>query len=139
MGLSQACEDGHVSRKWRSQPLLKKIQAGDILISVNTVLSGNHFAKISELFRFSNIGFPSQSMYLRYNTMYTYPVIDKYWVECQEKTAAKLRQKEWTVLAGRYLLLFRFVDRFGDPRPFSPTVGFLTTFGRRVHGVGQTR
>ena len=91
----QKCTAGHTARKWRSQPLVKKVQAGDLILSATTVLSGNNYARVNLLSKLANIGFVSRPTFDKYAHAYTYPTINQTW---RDQQAASLLQLQGTKL-----------------------------------------
>ena len=85
---------------WSSQPRLSKhgVYAGDFLLAVNTLLSGNNFQKVALLNKFMNIGMVHKTAFHDICMKYAAPQIEKMWKLEQEKSVSSLRSKEVTVI-----------------------------------------
>ena len=99
--LFQVCVMGHVRYRWCSQLRLKArgIPAGDFLLSVNVLLSGNNMSKVSLLMKFMNIGVPTFGLHHGIERLYTCPGVDHLWDQIKEQLQVKLEGKQ-LVLAG---------------------------------------
>ena len=76
------CEQG-CNGKWRSQPMLRRMPAGNLLLAASILLSGLTFGKVSKLFEIMKTRCLSKSQYNRIQNSYLCPVIDDYWTSHQ--------------------------------------------------------
>ena len=80
------CSNGHC-RKWLSSdkiPSTKgEIYRDNLDFATAVVLSGNHFTKIQQFCRFSNIAVLSRTSFYAYQRLYICPAIDQYFTKQQ--------------------------------------------------------
>jgi hypothetical protein len=88
------------------------LYAGDFLLSINILLSGNNYRKISLLFKFLNLGIVNRSTHTMIGTKYSAPVITSFWNNLQAKILENYQGKGVVVM--------------GDGRNDSP--GFCAQF-----------
>lgn len=72
------CEAG-CNAKWRSQPMLRRMPAGNLLLSASIILSGSTFAKVSKLWEILQTQCISKTQFNRIQNSYLCPVINDYW------------------------------------------------------------
>lgn len=86
--------------KWSSQPKLSSrgVYAGDFMLAVNILLSGNNYRKIALLNQFLNIGVVDRKAYENISAKYAKPVIERHWKMEQEKRIEQFKSKKVTVI-----------------------------------------
>lgn len=104
--LFKICDRGHISKRWDSQPKVKRNYAGDVALSAAIVISGNNYAKIAMLLKCLNMGVVHSSLHLVIQRDYTFPAIDSYWEGVQD-ALLKERQGKDIVIAGNCSLFGR--------------------------------
>jgi len=78
ISVSYCCTAGHVS-SWRSQPMIRRMPAANILCSAAILLSGSTYCKISNFLKILHIPFVGPAEYYRIQNTYLHPVINEYW------------------------------------------------------------
>ena len=78
------CTNSH-SKEWVSQPLVNRAAAGNVLLSVAILFTGNKFLHVSEIASTINLAFLSKSDYHKWQKKHLFPVINDLWQ--QEKAA----------------------------------------------------
>jgi len=68
------CPDGHVL-KWQSQPFIRDISAGNLLVAAATLFCGLTFTGISNLAKLLNLAMFSESTLYRLQREYLFPVV----------------------------------------------------------------
>lgn len=66
--------------RWSSQPYIRVLQSGDLMLATSIPLSGNAFAKVKFLTKMLNIGFLIDTSYGKIQAHYIEPAIRKEWV-----------------------------------------------------------
>ena len=56
---------------WRSQPIVNRFPIGNLMIVCGTILSGAAYARVSEIFRFSNLSIFSEKTFTRIQSKFT--------------------------------------------------------------------
>ncbi|XP_069135269.1 uncharacterized protein [Argopecten irradians] len=93
------CSNGHHVHTWDSQPRIKKVYAGNFLLSAAILISGNNFAKVALLAKFLNLAMIGITSHHRVQRVFTAPVINNYFEEMMRTTLEKYRGKD-IVVAG---------------------------------------
>ena len=100
---SQMCPHGHTVFKWASQPTLKYgMTAGDFMLAINILLSGNNYAKISLLFRFMTMGMVTRSTFFRIQDSYCVDTVKEFWSEKRAAIITQLQPKGPVVALGEF-------------------------------------
>ncbi|XP_072006315.1 uncharacterized protein [Engystomops pustulosus] len=73
------CTRGHITCIWRSQPRIKSIPAGNLLLSASVLMSGSNFLRIKNFFKIFNLLAISGTTYYEHQRKYLFPTIDHYW------------------------------------------------------------
>ena len=104
------CAEGHTSMQWSSQPKLdaRGLYAGDFLLAVNVLLSGNNYRKTELLLKFMNIGMVNKKAFHNISHKYSAPQIQSFWQDLQNKNIEKAKEQLEGVVV------------FGDARMDSP-------------------
>ena len=77
------CINGHKTT-WRSQPLIRNVPAGNLLLAASTLFSGNTYERISQVASFLNLEFIGKTTFYGFQNQYLFPVVDKAWREEKE-------------------------------------------------------
>ncbi|XP_078031905.1 uncharacterized protein LOC144467334 [Epinephelus lanceolatus] len=89
------CPRGHVVWSWTSQPTFKfGMLAGDLLLGMNILLSGNSYAKVALLFRFMNMGVVNPVTFFKIQDSYCVDAIKEFWMERRAKAIQRLQGKD---------------------------------------------
>ncbi|KAL7382143.1 hypothetical protein ABVT39_017505 [Epinephelus coioides] len=89
------CPRGHVVWSWTSQPTFKfGMLAGDLLLGMNILLSGNSYAKVALLFRFMNMGVVNPVTFFKIQDSYCVDAIKDFWMERRAKAIQRLQGKD---------------------------------------------
>ena len=88
-----------------SQPVIKKkqVQLGDLMLASAITLSGNNYAKVALLFRFSNLAMVSESAMDRFQTHCIVPVVNDHWLNMQHSIIQDAARGKDLVIAILYL------------------------------------
>lgn len=76
------------------------MQAGDFMLAVNILLSGNNYAKVSLLFKYMNMGMVALGTFFRIQEHYCIDSIKQFWQEKREKIIQRLSSKDGVVALG---------------------------------------
>ena len=104
--VSLLCINGHETT-WNSQPSVRGMSQGNMLISASILFTGNTFGRIAEFFNTAKVKFFSKSTYNEIQRNYLFSVINKWYVSNKTVILNELR-------------LLPFVDLVGDGRCDSP-------------------
>lgn len=85
------------NQKWRSQPMLHHMPAGNLALSSSILLSGGTYAQVSRMMKIMHSPCISRSQYNRIQATYLCPVIDKFWVNHQEAILSVLSENPISV------------------------------------------
>jgi len=77
------------------------VHAGDFITCTSLLLSGNNYHKVALMFKFMNVGVPTEPFFHQVQSSYCCPVIDESWKIKQEEIHAELEGTP-LVLAGKY-------------------------------------
>jgi len=108
----QSCDHKH---RWASQPMVKDLPEGNLLLSASILFSGASFAKVSRVFSAMNISSISQSTFYDHNKKLLQPTIISLWNDTQKQLLDWLSQRPGEIVLG------------GDMRADSP--GHSAKFG----------
>ena len=78
LSISYTCLSGH-SGTWQSQPLIRRMPAGNLLLSASILLCGSTFAKTKQLADILRMPILSESEFYRIQNTYLFPVINDCW------------------------------------------------------------
>ncbi|PIK36775.1 hypothetical protein BSL78_26394, partial [Apostichopus japonicus] len=92
-----ACQNGHVSKRWSSQPKVRGNFVGDVGLSSATVLSGSSFPKVKMLCRCLNLGTCSEEFHEYVQRECTFPTIASSWEKVQNSLLDERRDKKITI------------------------------------------
>ena len=84
------CPDGHVL-SWQSQPLIRDVGAGNLLVAAAILFCGLTFTGISNLAKLLNLAMFSDSIFYRLQKEYLFPVIHTNYVMQQDAVLEFLR------------------------------------------------
>ncbi|XP_077345647.1 uncharacterized protein LOC143989399 [Lithobates pipiens] len=87
------CGGKHRCKLWQSQPKIKHIAAGNILIAGSIVLSGSSFTKFKELCDFTGIAMFGKSSFHLSQQRFIFPAIDLHWRKDQQEVRNMLAGK----------------------------------------------
>ncbi|KAJ8017607.1 hypothetical protein HOLleu_44868 [Holothuria leucospilota] len=99
MMVKWVCEKGHTTKRWDSQPKLRRNYAGDIGLSASILFSGNNYNKIKMLLKCLNMGICHANLHHYVQRTYTCPVVEDYWNGMQSQILAARRDHE-VVISG---------------------------------------
>jgi len=74
--------------------------AGDFMLGVNILLSGNNFRKIALLFKFMNLGMMDWNTFYKIQTKFCVPHIEDLWKRESSNVISQLSSKDSVVLLG---------------------------------------
>ncbi|CAH3160182.1 unnamed protein product [Pocillopora meandrina] len=125
--VTQKCLSCSYARVWRSQPYIKKIPAGNLLLSAAILYSGSMISQTLRMLKILKVQCFSRQTYHKHQKNYLIPVVIKMWKEEQEKLVERVRN-----LGGGVVLL-------GDGRSDSPghsaKYGAFTVIEQRINKV----
>ncbi|OCT67836.1 hypothetical protein XELAEV_18039140mg [Xenopus laevis] len=87
------CFEGHNFPLWQSQPMVKNIAAGNLLLASSIVLSGSSFQKVHDLCNILGLVHFSECTFYRYQRRFVFPVIDLHWMNEKSKVKEKISGK----------------------------------------------
>ena len=125
--VTQKCLSCSYARVWRSQPYIKKIPAGNLLLSAAILYSGSMISQTLRMLKILKVQCFSRQTYHKHQKNYLIPVVIKMWKEEQEKLVERVRN-----LGGGVVLS-------GDGRSDSPghsaKYGAFTVIEQRINKV----
>lgn len=74
--------------------------AGDFMLGVNILLSGNNFRKIALLFKFMNLGMIDRNTFYKITTKFCLSNIEDLWKRESSNVISQLSSKDSVVLLG---------------------------------------
>lgn len=74
--------------------------AGDFMLGVNILLSGNNFRKIALLFKFMNLGMIDRNTFYKIQTKFCLSNIEDLWKRESSNVISQLSSKDSVVLLG---------------------------------------
>ncbi|KAG1952354.1 hypothetical protein F2P79_010275 [Pimephales promelas] len=74
--------------------------AGDYMLAINILLSGNNYRKISLLFDFMKLGMVDRSSFYRIQDAYCVDTIEEFWTEKRNEVIAQVQSKGPVVVLG---------------------------------------
>lgn len=83
--------NGHVVGNWSSQPVIRRMNVGDLLLCSSIVMSGNNYHKIKLLSTCLNLAMVSSSTFHRIQNRIINPVIKVKWDEMQKQNIQKAK------------------------------------------------
>ena len=99
------CFNGH-AQLWQSQPMIKGMGAGNLLLSSSILLSGSTYTKMASLAQILKLSIFSEKTFYNIQDKYLFPVINEVWEGEQNAVFADLKNKElWLSGDGRYAAL----------------------------------
>ena len=99
--VSISCTICPYSRKWRSQPMIGNLPAGNLLLSSSILYSSSNPTKVIRMLNHLNVQGITNNTYLNHQRFYLQPAIVEQWRAEQKKIFADLRAKgEPLILAG---------------------------------------
>ena len=111
----QTCPRCNFDRKWNSQPFIKNIPAGNLLLSAAITFNGLSPTKVLRLMDCMALANISLSTYKDHNSLYVHPAVWNVWLKEQHAVVEELKD-----LGGK-------LDCGGDGRADSP--GHSAKFG----------
>lgn len=95
------CIKDHVCT-WRSQPMLKRMAAGNLLLSSAILLSGATFTKVASIANIMKLQFMSEKTYCNIQDEYVFPVVNEAWQQEQESVITEIGERDvWLSGDGR--------------------------------------
>ena len=89
--VTQKCLSCSYVRVWRSQPYIKKIPAGNLLLSAAILYSGSMISQTLRMLKILKVQCFSRQTYHKHQKNYLIPVVIKMWKEEQEKLVERVR------------------------------------------------
>ena len=83
------CVNGHV-KNWKSQPMLKGMAAGNLLLASAILLSGSTYTKLASLSEILNLKIFSEKTFYNIQDKYLFPVVKEAWEAEQNTVFAEL-------------------------------------------------
>ena len=96
----QACPRCNFDRRWNSQPFIKNIPAGNLLLSSAITFTGLSATKALRLIGFIGLATISLSTYKDHNTFYVHPAIWHVWLKEQNSVIRSLKDTEGKLECG---------------------------------------
>ncbi|XP_052813268.1 uncharacterized protein LOC128240615 isoform X1 [Mya arenaria] len=93
MAIKQVCECGH-TRRWESQPKVRGVPAGNILLSAGILFSGCSPSKVLRIFDFINVLSISLSTFFSHQRTVLWPAIERVWTKCNDQLISVLLDRE---------------------------------------------
>ena len=125
--VTQKCLTCSYARVWRSQPYIKKIPAGNLLLSAAILYSGSMISQTLRMLKIMKIQCFSRQTYHKHQRNYLIPIIVQMWKEEQEKLVERLSNLEGgVVLSG---------DGRSDSPGHSAKYGAFTVIEQRTNKV----
>ena len=95
------CVNGH-AHLWQSQPMIKGMAAGNLLLSSSILLSGSTYTKMASLAQLLKLSIFSEKTFYNIQDKYLFPVINEVWEGEQNAVFDDLKNKElWLSGDGR--------------------------------------
>ena len=91
------CPDGHILH-WQSQPMVRGMAAGNLLLPAAVLLCGLTFISIANLADVFNLAVFSERYFYRLQKEYLYPVVHANYIRQQEAVIGYLRGTSYTCL-----------------------------------------
>jgi len=96
--VTSECVIGHITT-WHSQPILRRMAAGNLLVSAAVLLSGSTFSRTQHFFNILHSPFLGKSEFYRIQNTYLEPTIDDCWKMQQDAILSVLTSTD-LVLCG---------------------------------------
>ena len=80
-------------RHWKSQPVVKNMPLGNLLMSAAIFLSGSMIEQALHLFNIFGVAHISRSTFFNHQSKYLEPIIIKTWKEEQKEMFNNIREK----------------------------------------------
>jgi len=90
----------HHTNNWSSQPTIRRMAAGNLLLSAATLLTGNTYAKINSFLSLLNVPFIGESQFFSHQRNYLLPAVNNYWIQHQTAVLSVLSANDQVVLCG---------------------------------------
>ena len=87
------CANGHV-KVWRSQPCIRRMPAGNLLLAAAIVLSGCTYSQIKKLCNVLHTPLISKSSFFRIQNTYINPAVSSYWSMHQTAIMSVLSEQD---------------------------------------------
>ncbi|KAK2571601.1 hypothetical protein P5673_002962 [Acropora cervicornis] len=125
--VTQKCLTCSYARVWRSQPYIKRIPAGNLLLSAAILYSGSMISQTLRMLKIMKIQCFSRQTYHKHQRNYLIPIIVQMWKEEQAKLVERLSNLEGgIVLSG---------DGRSDSPGHSAKYGAFTVIEKRTNKV----
>ena len=89
--VTQKCLSCSYARVWRSQPYIKKIPAGNLLLSAAILYSGSMISQTLRMLKILKVQCFNRQTYHKHQKNYLIPVVIKMWKDEQEKLVERVR------------------------------------------------
>ena len=125
--VSRKCKSCSYSHVWKSQPTIRRIPAGNLLLSAAILYSGSMISQTLRMLKILKVECFSRQTYHKHQRNYLIPVVIKMWKEEQDKVIERMSNLEGGVVLS------------GDGRSDSPghcaKYGAFTVIEQRVNKV----
>jgi hypothetical protein len=99
LSVSYSCQLGH-NNTWHSQTSLRRMPAGNLLLSAAILLSGSTYSKAAQLLNILHMPILSESEFYRIQNTYLNPTINDYWTMHQTAILSVLSDSQKLRLCG---------------------------------------
>jgi len=96
LSVTSECQYGHINT-WHSQPLLRRMPAGNLLISSAILLSGSTFSRTEHFFNILCMPILHKSEFYRIQATYLEPTVNECWLMHQTAVLSVLSPRELCV------------------------------------------
>ena len=97
--VSVSCSNGH-TYKWNSQPIIRKMPFGNLLLAASILFSGNPFAAIERLAKMIDLQCISESTFYKIQDNHLFPVVNAAWERERENMVQTLKSRNKVNLDG---------------------------------------
>ncbi|XP_068112065.1 uncharacterized protein [Hyperolius riggenbachi] len=87
------CAGGHNFLLWQSQPRIRSVAVGNLLLASAIVCSGSSYTKVKEMFDLMNINFFSPYVFYKYQNEAIFGAIDHNWLLEKERVSSIISHK----------------------------------------------
>ncbi|XP_041423621.1 uncharacterized protein LOC121395106 [Xenopus laevis] len=103
LSVTATCISGHEFQLWQSQPRIRNVPAGNLLLSCAILCSGASFQKVDDMLNILGLLHISKTTYYRFQREYLFQAIDRQWQLEQESLRTQLSEKALCVAGdGQY-------------------------------------
>ena len=89
----QTCDTCGYNNEWKSQPTVKNMALGNVMMTASILFSGSMVEQALRLFDIFGVAHISRSSYFKHQSKYLEPVIINTWTAEREKILSNIKQK----------------------------------------------